>query len=187
MIVACTRKLGQNYILLVCLLLSLPMQAEQAAASSEPSHAQELQAVCSELRQLRLAIERATSVHTRMEITLQRMQLQQGQVNRISAALESVHGEIARAEREQAQTASYLLDLESRLEREQDPTRQRQMREEQRHLKTVILEERSHALQDLRSREAEMTSSLQNEQTKLNDLYQVAFKKSQMPLMRLAL
>ena len=171
MILPWTRKLGLNQILIACsLLLSLPAQAGQAAASSEASPAQPLQAISSELRQLRLAIERTNAVNARMQITLQRLQIQQGQVNRISTALESVHGEITRAEREQAQTSSHVSDLESRLEQEPDPARQKQMREELKYFKSVELEERSHALQDLHSREAEMNASLQNEQAKWNDL-----------------
>jgi septal ring factor EnvC (AmiA/AmiB activator) len=114
-------------------------------------------------------LERTNSISSRLQITLQRIQLQQNQVNRISGQLESLRNEIVRSETEQGQTASNLTDLESRIEQEQNPNTQKTLQSEQKYMK-ALAEQKSRVVQDERAREGELASSLQTEQEKLSEL-----------------
>lgn len=148
-------------------MLSASVSAQQPTPG--PPDTQILQQLVAEVRQLRLALERTNSVNSRLQITLQRIQLQQNQINRISSQLESVRSEILRSEAEQGQASSNLADLESRIEQEQNPNTQKTLQEEQKYMK-AFAEQKARVVQDERTREAELASSLQEEQGKLSEL-----------------
>ncbi len=143
--------------------------AQQSTAPYHASETQTLQELLSEVRQLRLALERASSMSFRLQITLQRLQWQQNQVNRVASELDSVRGSLGRAESEQAQLSAHLSDIETRLSQEQNPDRQKGLQEEQKGAKR-ILEQQTRNAQDLRAREGELAASLQREQSKLNEV-----------------
>jgi tRNA C32,U32 (ribose-2'-O)-methylase TrmJ len=92
----------------ICLLPPTARGAGQSTPASGSPDTQLLQALVSELRQIRLAMEHANAVSVRMQATLQRMQTEQSQVNRLSGELDSVHREVMRAETEQAQESAHL-------------------------------------------------------------------------------
>jgi chromosome segregation ATPase len=141
--------------------------ARQAGTGS--SEAQMLQGIWSELRGLRLAVERGNAVQGRIQIALQRLQLQQTQVNKLSNDLEGIRRELTRSEADHARASNVLAALESNAEQETDPEKQKRLRNEQRDVKSM-LEERGRTVQELHVREAELRSSLQIEQSKLADL-----------------
>ena len=93
---------------------SVSGQPYQAAAPAGSSDVQILQELVSEVRQLRLALVRTSAISSRLQITLQRVQLQQNQVNTIAERLASVRNEIARLQAEQAQASGNLSDIDSR-------------------------------------------------------------------------
>jgi len=153
-------------LVLISLMLSVFATAQQPPG---PSDTQILQQLVAEVRQLRLALERTNSVNSRLQITLQRIQVQQKQVNRISGQLESLHNGIVRSEAERGQASSNLADLESRIEQEQNPNTQKTLQGEQKYMKAAA-EQKARVVQDERTREAELTSALQAEQAKLSEL-----------------
>jgi chromosome segregation ATPase len=157
--------------LLISLVLSASAngQAYQATAPAGSSDAQILQELVSEVRQLRLVLARTSAISSRLQITLQRVQLQQNQVNTISDRLASVRNEIARLQTEQAQASGHLSDIDNRIEQEQNPNTQKALQSEQRYMKTDI-EQKARVIQDQTSREGELAASLQSEQSKLNEL-----------------
>jgi chromosome segregation ATPase len=156
---------SRSALVLILLMLSVSASAQQPG----PSDTQILQQLVTEVRQLRLALERTNSVNSRLQITLQRIQLQQNQVNRISGQLESLRNEIVKSEAEQGQVSSNLTDLESRIEKEENPDTQKTLQGEQKYM-NVVAEQKTRVVQDERIREAELTSSLQAEQGKLSEL-----------------
>lgn len=158
---------SRSALVLISLMLSASVSAQQPTPG--PPDTQILQQLVAEVRQLRLALERTNSVNSRLQITLQRIQLQQNQINRISSQLESVRSEILRSEAEQGQASSNLADLESRIEQEQNPNTQKTLQEEQKYMK-AFAEQKARVVQDERTREAELASSLQEEQGKLSEL-----------------
>jgi septal ring factor EnvC (AmiA/AmiB activator) len=160
-----TAGVSRSALVLISLMLGISASAQQPG----PSDAQILQQLVTELRQLRLAIERTNSVNSRLQITLQRIQFQQNQVNRVSGQLESIRNEITKSETEQSMASNNLADLESRIEQEQNPNTQKTLQGEHAYMK-AFAEQKARVVQDERTREAELTSSLQAEQGKLSEL-----------------
>ena len=164
---------AQTTALLFALILPITSATAQDqrsnAASSGRSEAQILEDLVTEVRQLRLALERTNSINSRLQITLQRVQLQQNQVTRISGQLESVHDAIGRLESEQTDLSNHMADVESRMEQEQNADRQKAIQIEQKQMK-LMLDQKAQAIQEQRTREGELTSQLQSEQARLNQL-----------------
>ena len=65
-----------------CLLLSSPIRAQDP-----------IQTLIQEVRQLRLAIERSSTIFPRMQLTLARYQNQQDRVERLERELRTVHNQ----------------------------------------------------------------------------------------------
>ncbi len=151
------------------LLLLMPLSLNAQQIMSVPADPRVLEQLVNEVRQLRLAIERTNSISSRLQITLELIQLQQNQVNRISSQLESLRNQIVKSETDQSQASSNLTNLESRMEQEQNPNTQKMLQSEQKYLKSV-LEQKSQIVQDERTREGELASSLKIEQAKLGEL-----------------
>ncbi len=159
--------LCRGVLILLSLLPNAPLSAQQAA--SVPANTPVLEQLVTEVRQLRLALERTSAINSRLQITLQRIQLQQNQVNRISAQLETLRNDVVRSETDQSQAASNLTDLESRIEQEQNPNTQKTLQSEQKYMKALV-EQKSRVIQEQRVKEGELASSLQTEQGKLGEL-----------------
>jgi chromosome segregation ATPase len=150
----------------ICLLLGASAKAQQATAPPETRALQELVA---EVRELRLAMERTNSISLRLQITFERIQLQQNQVSRISSQLESLRNAMVKSQADQKQAESDLTSVESRIDQEQNPNNQKELQGEQKYMKALV-EERARIFQDQQTREGELASSLQAEQAKLNEL-----------------
>ena len=157
----------RGVLILLSFIPNAPLNAQQTA--SAPADTRVLEQLVTEVRQLRLALERTSVINSRLQITLQRIQLQQNQVNRISAQLETLRNDIVRSETDQSQAASNLTDLESRIEQEQNPNTQKTLQSEQKYMKALV-EQKSRAIQEQRVKEGELASSLQTEQGKLGEL-----------------
>jgi|SRR5579884_1498543 len=164
-----SRLLLDMYRAVPILLLLMPLSLNAQQIMSVPADPRVLEQLVNEVRQLRLAIERTNSISSRLQITLELIQLQQNQVNRISSQLESLRNQIVKSETDQSQASSNLTNLESRMEQEQNPNTQKMLQSEQKYLKSV-LEQKSQIVQDERTREGELASSLKIEQAKLGEL-----------------
>jgi SMC interacting uncharacterized protein involved in chromosome segregation len=125
-----------------------------------------------EVRQLRLALERSALLAPKIQVTLQRMQLQQDAVSRVSRQLEDVRDQIAKAAAEEANLASHAKGLEERIAQEQEPVRRKQMEEEVKHLKQRLGKSEQQSMNEgqQRARESELAGRLQTEQAKMNEL-----------------
>jgi len=86
-----------------------------------PSETRALQELVAEVRELRLAVERTNSISLRLQITLQRIQLQQNQVSRISGQLESLRNAMMKSQADEKQAAGNLTSIDSRIDQEQNP------------------------------------------------------------------
>jgi len=131
-----------------------------------------IQVLITEIRQLRLALEKSALVAPKIQVTLQRVQLQQDTVNRLHRLLEDHRNSLAKAATEESNLAAHAKRLEEHLLQEQDPNRRKQMEEEVRHLKgrsEKTEQQRMHEQQQ-RQRESDLASKLQLEQSKLDEL-----------------
>ena len=118
-------KLYFGFLALAALLC--PMSVAQTG--SAPDNAT-LQSLLAEVHQLRIAVERATSVLPQTQLLLQRAQLQQKHVETASRQLEQLRDEMAKSAAQNAQTAGHAKTLEAIVNQEQDPNRRREMEDE---------------------------------------------------------
>lgn len=130
-----------------------------------------MQALLTEVRQLRLALEKSVAIGPRIQMTLQRMQLQQEVVSRASRQLDEIRTRLSISGMEAEHLATELKVSEARLNQEQDPVRRKSLEEEIRLLKTRVeqVTARNHQSQsELRANEIDLSSRLRSEQAKLD-------------------
>jgi CHAD domain-containing protein len=121
-----------------------------------------------EIHQLRLAVERTGAATPKIQITLQRLQLQEQKVTRISEQLADVRKQItALSERNNFVIA--VQNLNAQIDQEQDATHKKAL-QEQLHGITTMAEEQGRMVQQLRTQEAELAGSLRLEQAKADEL-----------------
>ncbi|MGH9723268.1 MAG: hypothetical protein ACRD8O_23910 [Bryobacteraceae bacterium] len=143
-------------------LLAFPSFAQPADPAS-------MQALVSEMRQLRMAVERVASAVTRIQITMQRLQMQEQKVARLSDLTSQVRRDLTRTSSESAQLAEALRSSESRLAHEQDQARRKVLEDQLGAMKGAI-ERNARNEQLLRAQEAEVAGNLRAEQARLDDL-----------------
>jgi SMC interacting uncharacterized protein involved in chromosome segregation len=153
------------------LIVDLPLFAlgQQAGTTDVSPEKATLQALLTEVRQLRFALERSTSVLTRIQLALQRLQLQQERVDRLSKQLQDSHTQTAGTLDRKAHLVTAVQQFESRISQEQDPTRRKGLELEMKGL-TVELEELTVREQREQAQEIQFSGQLQTEQAKLGEL-----------------
>lgn len=154
-------------------VLALFMLAATVSPASSQQTDATIQALLSEVRQLRMALERSAVVAPKIQVTLQRIQLQQDFVTRLSRQVDEARELAARPAREQMDMSNHLKATEALLSQESDPARRKVMEEDIRRLKTHM--EQFSEQQKLRdaqqqARETELAGRLQAEQAKLDEL-----------------
>ncbi len=154
------------------LLISL---ASAAIAGAQSDASPTLTALLQEVRQLRLAIERTATLAPRMQLLLQRVQLQDGKVSRLSRDLQDVRQTVSQVAADAARMREQLPSFEERARQEQNPMQRTEMESRLRAVKGS-LEESAAREQQLRAREAELGSQLRTEQATLDE-YQARLDK----------
>lgn len=132
-----------------------------------------LQALLAEVRQLRLALERSAVVAPKIQMTLQRLQLQQDAVIRASRDLEAIRNQLSRVTGEERDLTTHLKVMDASLASELDASKRKALEEETKRVKLRLEELGVRGQQDnlaLRGRESELSSRLQAEQAKLDQL-----------------
>src|SRR5260370_31586003 len=114
------------------LIIGIPLVAfgQQPGTTDSIQDKGTLQALLTEVRQLRLALERSTSVVPRIQLAFQRLQLQQDRVDRLSKQLQDSHKQTAATGVGKARVVASIQQLEVRISQEQDPTRHRALESE---------------------------------------------------------
>jgi chromosome segregation ATPase len=144
-----------------------------ACTLTPPSTAQSpdspsLQALVSEIHQLRLAIERTGAATPKIQITLQRLQLQEQRATRISDQLADLRKQITGLSGRNNLVIA-VQDLNTKIAQEQDATRKKAI-ELELHQINAMVEEQGRMVQQLRVQEAELAASLRLEQAKADEL-----------------
>jgi hypothetical protein len=142
-------------------LLVLALGTSQVARE-EPSR-DPIPALLTEVRQLRIAMERSATMTPRIQLLTSRMSLQDERVSRMSRQAE---GLLAVQGRELAMRAK---QLEEALAAETDPQRRSELEEVQRSVKAET-ELQAERRQLTRAREAEAASALATEQARWTEL-----------------
>ena len=130
---------------------------------------QVLRALLDEMRQLRLALQRANAVNHRLQITVERLRLQQGRVDSIARSLENVRSRMSDLKSSRPQMEEQMKYVEEVLARATEQNRREQIELELKQMKARVASW-SREEEQLREREAALTSELQIEQNKLNEL-----------------
>jgi uncharacterized protein YlxW (UPF0749 family) len=128
-----------------------------------------IQALLVEVHQLRLALERSTSVVPRLQIALQRLQAQQDRVDRLSKDLRDVRGSLADHAAGKERIAGAIKQLQNQDADALDPAHKKQFEEMSTALNAQMGEASSREQHD-RAQEIDLSNQFQAEQAKLNDL-----------------
>ena len=127
-----------------------------------------MDALMTEVHELRLAVERSTLLGARTQIAIQRLQVQSERMTQAEKQLEEARKEIAGYQQRRQQIAFELKDQESQLQREANPDARRALEGRVEGLKKALADGTGEA--PLRARENEMLIQFQNEQGNFNRL-----------------
>jgi hypothetical protein len=132
-----------------------------------------IQALLVEVKQLRLALERSAVVAPKIQVTLQRIQLQQEQVSRMSRQSEDLRDRLAQTALDNTRVAAEIKQADARLTQEPDAARRKVLEEEIRAATNRLeMEREQRAIHEAsqRARESDLSDRLRTEQAKLDEL-----------------
>ena len=155
-----------------CLLIvGFPLFAfgQQTGTTDASPDKATLQALLTEVWQLRFALERSTSVVPRIQLAFQRLQLQQDRVDRLSRQLHESHAQTAVIVDRKTHMAAALQQFEVRISQEQDLTRRKGLELDMKGLAVELDQQTLHEQQE-QAQEIQFSGQLQTEQAKLNEL-----------------
>lgn len=150
--------------LILGLILTSPLLCQ-----SQESDRQTLPTLLSEVRQLRLAIERSTLLGTRMQIALQRIQMQETRAARVSQDLDRLRREVAELQMAHSSAVARFKNEEEMLAQIANPVDRKASEAGLQRFK-LELEAMATREQQARAREAELGIQAQNEQGRLTEL-----------------
>jgi methylphosphotriester-DNA--protein-cysteine methyltransferase len=136
------------------------------AQTSSPDSAT-IQALLSEVRQLRRTVETKISLGPRMQILIQRAQFQEQKLLRVQQQLDDVRKQISDQTARQTAANDRLAKIEQEISAESDAARRTQLEDMRTGLKMVV---GNAPDQQLRGRESDLSSALDTEQAALNEL-----------------
>jgi chromosome segregation ATPase len=144
-------------------------QTRQPAESAQGDRDQTLQQLLTEVRELRLAIQRATVNNTRFQMLIERVRIQQGHVDVLSRQLEDVLSPVAEMRTRKAQLEQVIKDAENLLDRTAELNAHAELESRIKIMK-INLASLAQEEERLRNREAALDTELQAAQSKLNEL-----------------
>jgi hypothetical protein len=152
-------------VLAIATILGIAVPASAQTANPD---APTIQALLIEVRQLRLALEKSALLGPRMQIAMQRVQLQEQKIARLSEQLDEVKKEAGRDASHRAQVAAQLGATEQQLSGQTDAARRRILEDQAARLRTEASDTMAQQLSS--AREGEIATALQNERAVLNEL-----------------
>ena len=138
-----------------------------ASAASAQTESPAMASLLAEVRQLRIALEQAAVLAPKVQLTVQRLSLQDQKVARLTGQLDGIRREIA-AQSSNAQRAGKMLtEIEQRISAESDPLRRKQLEQELSHVKSMAAQPVDP---QLLGRESEVAGALQAERAVAQEL-----------------
>lgn len=155
----------------ICFATSTRTQAQtnKPAESVQGDRDQTLKQLLTEVRELRLAVQRATVSNTRFQMLIERVRVQQVHVDALSRQLENLHSQAAEMKALKPQMEQQIKDAEDLLDRTPDPNAHAELESR---IKVVKANLARLAQEDerVRNRETALDTELQGAQAKLNEL-----------------
>ena len=139
------------------------------AARAQSPDTSVMQALLSEVHQLRVALERSNTIAPRIQLAVERVKLQQEVVVRLSKQLEDVQQEFAREQTSRENQLEQVKIFERKMNETVDPVERKKMDEEMSAFQAHT-QGGQKMLQSLQTREADLTSRLRSEQATLDGL-----------------
>jgi chromosome segregation ATPase len=169
-----SRTLVFGYVVLIltfCYDSGRPIQAQtnQPVDPAQSIYDKTLQQLLAEVRELRLAVQRATSSHTRVQMLIERLRLQQSTIDGVSRQMDMVRAQLADLRNAKPQIEQQIKETEELLERTTDPNGRLDM-ESNIKLTKARLARLAPEEERLRNREVTLENELNNLQAKLIDL-----------------
>ena len=155
---------------LFIILASALGQAGRPAQPPQDEDRQVLRSLLDEVRQLRLALQRADVVSRRIHVTVERVRLRQARVDSIGRALEGARSRLADLRAARPQIEEQVKSAEESAENTADPARRAGLEQEVKWMKGRLAVW-AREEEQLRAREAELMSELQVEQARLGELH----------------
>jgi DNA repair exonuclease SbcCD ATPase subunit len=152
-------------VVLGCLSLAVP-----CAAQAPQGDSQTLQALLSEVRQLRQELQTSLIVSQRAQILIHRLQAQEAAVGRAAQRLEEARETLSGAQAERKQLAAEIERNEKLVGDERTLAAQRKALQDRLPIDRARLESIERTEQREQAREAEAHQQLQAEETALQDL-----------------
>ncbi len=149
--------------------VSVSGQTEKPAEPLPDDDRQVLRALLEEMRELRLALQRANVASYRLQVTLERIRLQQARVDSVSRAVENVRSRLSDLKASRPQMEEQIKYAEDLMNSTTDLKRRGELEQEIRAMK-AHQSSRAREEEQSRNREAELILELQLEQAKLGDL-----------------
>jgi chromosome segregation ATPase len=143
--------------------------AVPSAAQTASPDTQALQALVTEIRQLRLDMQATTIATQRVQIVLYRLQMQTTLMTRAASRLEDARSSLGNTQSEKKNTATRMLLMEESIKSTQNPTDRKNLEDGVAQMK-YVLERITADEQRLQSREIDADTQLRAEQGKLADL-----------------
>src|SRR5713226_4516100 len=144
-------------------------QTNKPADSAQGDRDQTLKQLLTEVRELRLAVQRATVSNTRFQMLIERVRVQQAHVDVLSRQLENVHSQVAEMKAAKPQMEQQIKDAEDLLDRTPDPNAHADLESRIKGGK-ASLSRLAQEDERLRNRETALDTELQAAQAKLNEL-----------------
>src|SRR6266849_8691748 len=144
-------------------------QTNKPADSTQGDRDQTLKQLLTEVRELRLAVQRAMVGSTRFQMLIERVRVQQAQVDSLNRQLETVRSQVAENKEAKPQIEQHIKDAEDQLDRTPDPNAHAEL-ESRIKVTKATLARLTQEDERLRSREAAIDTELQSAQSHLNEL-----------------
>jgi len=152
-----------------CFSTTTHAQTNQPPDPVQSNYDKTLQQLVTELRELRLAVQRATLNNTRVQMLIDRARLQQSVIDGIGRQLDLVRAQLADLRNAKPQMEQQIKDTEELLERTTDPNGRLDIESRLKSFKASfgrIAPEEDR----LRNREVALETELQNAQAKMSEL-----------------
>lgn len=160
-------RIAPMMLIRVGFFFSLGLSSAFAQSSSDAA----VQALTAEVRQLRTAIERSAGTGLKIQLALQRLQVQQDKLSHTTHDWETARTELIRHTSQHTNAVQELRRLEEYLARETDANHRKQFEERVASLKSMIEAETS-TTGELQSRESELGNRVRAEQAKVDAINQ---------------
>ena len=160
-----THRLTAGAVVVVALLLA----SEAGAQGSEASDRSTLEALLTEVRLLRQAVERQNVIATRIQLVMGRLTLQDQRVARSRAAFDRVDSELTSAGLERNNMRNAVVERQRAIEQVSDPTARGQLEQSLRSLQAG-LRDREARLVALQQKHTESKQAFEAESGRFDEL-----------------